>query len=126
MTLKPYHCLSYAEQKENGLIREGSYHIKSRIKSARGIISAFPIIPSNIEKADKPLMLSGYRKFVHYTSIINFSHREIYQGIKLKHTNNTICETGIHMKRRVAVHPDSAPTTLMPFSVSLPILACKS
>lgn len=41
------------------------YHIKSRIKRARGTISPFPIIASNIEKADKPLMLSGFRKFVH-------------------------------------------------------------
>ena len=39
--------------------------MKSRIKSARGIMSPLPIIASNIEKADKPLMLSGFRKFVH-------------------------------------------------------------
>lgn len=41
------------------------YHMKSRIKRARGTISPFPIIASNIETADKPLMLSGFRKFVH-------------------------------------------------------------
>lgn len=38
--------------------------MKSRIKSARGIISPLPIMASNIEKADKPLMFSGLRKFV--------------------------------------------------------------
>lgn len=41
------------------------YHMKSRIKSARGTIRPFPIIASSIEKADKPLMLSGLRKLVH-------------------------------------------------------------
>lgn len=41
------------------------YHMKSRVKSARGIISSFPMIASNIEKADKPLMFSGFKKFVH-------------------------------------------------------------
>lgn len=39
--------------------------MKSRIKSARGIRSPFPIIASSIEDADNPLMLSGFRKFVH-------------------------------------------------------------
>lgn len=74
-------------------------HMKSRIKSARGIMSPFPIMASNIDEADKPLMFSGFRKFVH------------------------ICETGIHMKRSVAVHPDIAPTNLTPFSESFPVLA---
>lgn len=64
-------------ERKRGSIGEEPYHIKSRIKSARGIISAFPIIPSNIENADKPLMLSGYRKFVHYTGSISFSQRGI-------------------------------------------------
>ena len=50
---------------------QGHYHIKSRVKRARGIISPFPIIASNIEKADKPLMLSGFRKFVHWTGSTN-------------------------------------------------------
>jgi len=45
------------------------------------------------------LMLSGFRKFVH------------------------ICETGIHMKRSVAVHPDIDPTNFAPFSESFPVRA---
>lgn len=36
----------------------------------------------------------------------------------------TICETGIHMKRNVAVHPDISPTNLTPSSESFPVLAC--
>lgn len=40
-------------------------------------------------------------------------------------TRTTICETGIHIKRSVAVHPEIAPTNLTPFSESLPVRACK-
>jgi hypothetical protein len=36
---------------------------------------------------------------------------------------NTICATGIHMKRSVAVQPDNDPTKLIPPLESFPILA---
>ena len=36
-------------------------HIRSLINTERGIISAFPIIESNIENADSPSMLLGLR-----------------------------------------------------------------
>ena len=45
--------------------------MKSRTKRARGIRSPFPIIASSIEKADKPLILSGFRKFVHWIRSTN-------------------------------------------------------
>jgi len=40
--------------------------MKSRMNKARGSMSPFPSIASNIEKADKPFMFSGLRKFVHW------------------------------------------------------------
>lgn len=36
----------------------------------------------------------------------------------------TVCATGIHIKRRVAVHPDIDPTNSVAFSESLPNRDC--
>ena len=52
---------------------------------------------------------------------------DIFRALDIEvQTRFTICETGIHIKRSVAVHPEIAPTNLTPFSESLPICACKS
>lgn len=42
-----------------------NYHMKSRINNARGIRRLFPVIARSMEDTDKPLMLSGFWKFVH-------------------------------------------------------------
>lgn len=106
--------------------------MRSLTKSARGIKSPFPVMASSIEKDDKPLMLSGFKKFVHCKSenscqITNqFAILYIHKCIKFTSMIcSTICATGIHMKRSVAVHPDTDPTNLVAFSGSLPIRACK-
>jgi hypothetical protein len=40
------------------------------------------------------------------------------------HKMHTICATGIHMKRSVAVHPDREPIKRAPSADSFPNLAC--
>lgn len=106
--------------------------MRSRVKSARGIISPFPIMASNIDKADKPLMFSGSRKFVHWTrkpSPVLVRKLMLNKHFKFRtygaYTNITTCAIGIHIKRSVAVHPDIDPTNLTPFSESLPMRAWK-
>lgn len=54
-------------------IERTHYHIRSRINSARGIKSPLPSIARNIEIADKPLILSGFKKFVHWKGSTKFS-----------------------------------------------------
>ena len=102
------------------------------MKRARGIISPLPTIASNMETADKPLMLSGFRKLVHWIGIINCGYQNTHLSeFHISYTklngkkDYTIWETGIHMKRSVAVHPDIDPTNLTPSSESLPSRACK-